>query len=227
MQLKDKKHMQNKEELNEHLKDLDVSMGLLLTKPSQNNVLSFARQAKAVSVLLKKAKSHDSQTVLELYSDAVALHHAIVVFNTDPNLVKENSMARLLSGLTPALLSLEEFISGEDVNFWEILIDGSAVISHVIATTPYVTAAKSLVDFRFEKELVKVEERLVTLFNANGTDHLESISKAAAICDELRKMNLGYSEKPGYIFLFRYSILIITYKNFKDDLGDILQVNTV
>jgi hypothetical protein len=219
--LKDKKQSQKNDELVKELKDLDVLMGLLLTEPSTKNALSFARKVKAVSISLNEIKSLKPHLIKQLYSDAISLHHAILVFNTDPNLVAQNAMARVLSGLTPAILSLEEYLSGEDVNFWEILMDGSAIFSHHVSTTPYVTASKYLVDFRFQDELVKVEERLVPLFTTTGQSGKEAISKAATICDEIREKDLGYSEKPGYIFLFWYSILIISYKNFKDNLDNL------
>ena len=105
------------------------------------------------------------------------------------------------------------------MHLWEILIDGSAIISHMVSTTPYVTASKISLDFRFHEELVKLEDRLISLLVSNGEDAGKAVKNAAEICDDLRKKQMKYSEKPAHIFVLWYSILIVSYKNFKDGIG--------
>ena len=208
--------MKIKESLKGEVKSLDEAMAILLTKPSIENALSFARKVKIVELKLPEKSNKELEQTRQLYYDAINLHHAILIFESDPKLVEQNALARVLSGLTPALLSLEEYLSGEDVELWELLIDGSAVVSHFISTTPYVTSSKITVDFRFQEELVKVEDRLSSLLILPGKDVKEGIEQAAKICDSLRKKNLSHIEKPGIIFVLWYSIVIISYKNFKD-----------
>lgn len=198
---------------------LDEAVAVLLAKPSTRNALSLAREARALEMEWATVKDKKSIMARELYGDAVELHNAIIAFENDPQMVDQNALARVLSGITPALLSLEEYLSGEDVNFWEILIDGSAVAFHLVATTPYITSAKYAVDTHFMEELISVEDRLVTLLCQNGEDITTSISRAADMCDRWREKNLSHSEKPALIFLLRYIILILSYKHFKEGIG--------
>lgn len=200
----------------EEQKDLDLKMAILFNSPTTENTLDFARKVRVVELKLKESQSELVDFVKKLYSDAISLHHAILVFETDPNLVSQNTLARLISGITPALLSFEDYLSKEDVKFWEILFDGAAVVSHWVSTTPYITGAKILLDFRFSEELVKVEERLTNLFIAQGKDAEESVKIAGEFCDDLRKKNLNDYEKPGLIFLFWYCLVMLSYKDFKD-----------
>jgi hypothetical protein len=200
----------------EEQKALDLAFAVLLNRPAAENALGFARKVKAVELNLKKASADEMDMVKVLYNDTMSLHHSILVFETDPDLVSQNTLARIISGSTPALLSFEEYLSGEDTKFWELLIDGTAIVSHWISTTPYITGAKLLLNFRFSEELVKVEERLTKLFISQGQNAEESIKKAGDFCDELRQKKLNDYEKPGYIFLFWYCIVMISYKNFKD-----------
>jgi hypothetical protein len=200
----------------EDYKDLDLKMAVLFNSPNAQNALDFARKIRSVELKLGESPKEKMDLVKTLYSDVISLHHAILVFETDPNLVSNNIMARIISGITPALLSFEDYLSKEDTKFWEILFDGAAVVSHWVSTTPYITGAKLLLDFRFSEELVKVEERLTNLFIAQGMDIDESVQKAGEFCDDLRQKNLGDYEKPGYIFLFWYCIVMVSYKNFKD-----------
>ena len=200
------------------IKNLDEAMAVLLAAPSTKNALSLARYARALEMEWAKAKKNDSTIFGQLYSDAVNLHHAILAFENDPQMVDQNAMARVLSGITPAILSLEEYLSGEDVDFWEILMDGSAVAFHLVATTPYITSAKYAVDTHFHEELVSVEDRLVAILHENGQDIQASISKASELCDSFRKKNLSHAEKPAHIFLLRYIIMILSYNNFKESI---------
>jgi len=198
------------------IKELDESMAVLMTHPSTKAALTLARNARALEMSRAAAKNKDSGIFSTLYSDAVSLHHAILAFENDPQMVDQNALARVLSGITPALLSLEEYLSGEDVDFWEIMIDGSAVAFHLVATTPYITSAKYAVDTHFHEELVSVEDRLVTLLHENGQDIEEAMTKSAELCDSFRKKNLSHVEKPALIFLLRYIIMILSYNNFKE-----------
>lgn len=199
----------------EDVKDLDLLMAQVISHPATDNVMDFARKVKLMELNLKKS-SKEEEVLGRLYSDALALHHAVLIFEMDPSLVAQNALARVLSGITPALLSFEEYLSKEDMKFWEMMIDGTAVVSHWVSTTPYVTGAKMQVDFRFREELIKVEERLIELFLESGESAEESIKRASEFCDALRQNDLDEIEKPGYIFFLWYSIVMISYKNFKD-----------
>jgi hypothetical protein len=198
------------------IKELDEAMAVLLTAPSTRSALILARKARAMEMGWEKATKKDSTVLGQLYSDAVALHNAIVAFENDPQMVDQNALARVLSGITPALLSLEEYLSGEDVDFWEILIDGSAVAFHYVATTPYITSAKYAVDTHFHEELVSIEDRLATVLHETGQDIQTSMRKSAELCDSFRKKSLSHVEKPALIFLLRFVIMILTYNNFKE-----------
>jgi hypothetical protein len=200
------------------IKNLDETMAVLLAAPSTKNALSLARNARALEMEWAKAKKMNSSIFGQLYSDAVNLHNAILAFENDPQMVDQNAMARVLSGITPALLSLEEYLSGEDVDFWEILMDGSAVAFHVVASTPYITSAKYAVDTHFHEELVSVEDRLVAILHENGQDIQDSLTKSAELCDSFRKRDLSHTEKPAIIFLLRYIIMILSYNNFKESM---------
>jgi hypothetical protein len=200
----------------EELENLNLKMATLFNSPNAQNVLDFARNIRSVELKMRESSSDKLDLVRTLYSDTISLHHAILVFETDPNLVSNNAMARIISGVTPAILSLEDYLSKEDTKFWELLFDGAAVVSHWVSTTPYVTGAKLLLDFRFANELVKIEERLTRLFIAQGKDIDESVRNAGEFCDDLRQKDLGDYEKPGYIFLFWYCLVMISYKDFKD-----------
>jgi hypothetical protein len=202
----------------EDVKELDGLMAQLISSPTTENVMDLARKVRILDIDYKKTQKVEENFLGGLYSDALSLHHAVLVFETDPNLVAQNAMARVISGITPALLSLEDYLSKEDTKFWELLFDGAAVVSHWVSTTPYVTGAKMLLDFRFQEELIKVEERLTELFLENGETPEESVERAAAFCDELKGSDMGDIEKSGYIFFLWYCIVMISYKNFKDGL---------
>ena len=200
----------------EEHKDLDLSLAALFNSPTAGSAIDLARKVRAVELKLGESPKEKVDLVRTLYSDVISLHHAILVFETDPNLVSQNVLARIISGITPALLSLEEYLSKEDTKFWEILFDGAAIVSHWVSTTPYVTGAKLLLDFRFTEELVKVEERLTKLFIAQGKGIDDSIKIAGEFCDDLRQKGLNDHEKPGFVFLFWYCIVMLSYKDFKD-----------
>jgi hypothetical protein len=192
-------------------------MGDLLTHPSTESSLNLARSARLIQMKLGEKHKSGSSLARELHDDALNLHRAILLFEADPQMVDQNAMARIYSGLSPAILSFEEFLSGEDVNLWELVMDGTAVVTSIISSTPYVTTAKISLDFHFLDELVKVEERLVDLMATDTKNIEESTKRIADICDGLRKKNLKYSEKPGMVFVLWLSALMISYRNFRDN----------
>lgn len=202
----------------ESVKNLDRKMAVLLLEPSSSTALSFIR---AVDLLRTKAGSLELKGPLDsLRDDSMELEEVLLTLETDPEIVKRNLLARIISAVFPALNSMEEFRSFEEKGLFELFIGSVGVLSEIATSTQYLESTKLSAAAHLEAHLVKVEARLVDLAISSGEGSSEEVLHIQSFMDDLREQDVPYKQKPFLPFLLWTIVLVIAYKKVKDLLED-------
>ncbi|MFO8050763.1 MAG: hypothetical protein R6V01_03595 [Thermoplasmatota archaeon] len=198
----------------EAVKELDQKMAVLLLEPSSRTALSFIR---AVDVLRTKAEGIDETEALRsLHDDSMELEEVLLTLETDPEIVKRNLLARIISAVFPVLNSVEEFGSLEEKGIFEIFTDSLGIISEIATSTQYLEGTRLSAAAHLEADLVKVEARFVDLALVSGGDPAAKIVHIQSFMDHLRERDMPSKQKPFLPFLLWTVVLVLAYKKVKD-----------
>ncbi len=199
---------------------LDRAVALCLVKPSSTATLDMVREARKVMFLNLETSDEDLMKEAKgFHSDCLMLHDSILTLESDPEIVKRNVIARVISGIFPLLNTIEEFRSMEDRTNWDLLMNGIGILAELSQATQYLEATRLIANAHSESALVRVEERLVVLARNSAGDIDSKISAIQDFLDNVRRLNLGPREKPLITFLMWTFISVLSYRRLKDALG--------
>ncbi len=202
---------------------LDGMMALLLVQPSSTSALSFLRAVR--SIRSSRSFSHGRQKeglVDQLYADARNLHHILLLLETDPEIIRRNSLARILVGAEQVLSGLKDLQSADGPSSVSILEKIPEIVLNIGSATQYLNAAKLNESMNFEEELVNTEERLITIMEFMIPDDYKRSKFVMELCDRTRSMKIPSGQKGAILFIFWLFITLISYRRVKElDLHDI------
>lgn len=195
----------------------DKAVAICLVKPSSTAALAMVREAR--KVMFHTSVTSDEDLLREakgFHSDCLMLHESILMLESDPEIVKRNVIARVISGIFPVLNTIEEFRSMEDRTHWDLLMDGIGILAELSQATQYLEATKMTANAHSESALLRVEERLVVLARRGAGEIDSKISAIEDFLDDVRRLNLGPREKPMITFMMWTFISVLSYRRLKD-----------
>ncbi|MGA1822323.1 MAG: hypothetical protein ACMUIG_07335 [Thermoplasmatota archaeon] len=194
------------------MKDLDEAVAIFLAAPDSKGALRIAREARALS--------HDGGDLedrcADLHETALSLHRSAVILESDPEIVKKNTLARLLASIMPALNTWEEIRSMEDRGPEEVIVNILGIISEVATGTQYLESARMNTMAHFEEEMVRIEERMAEIAARSGDNVPEKIRAVEVFLDGIRARNMKPMERPLAAFSLWILLMILSYKRIKD-----------
>ena len=192
---------------------LDKAMAMMLIAPSSKSTLDVVR---AVSYMGCHAEGKEKALLEALHGDLLELHDVVLTLETDPEILKRNLLARVMSGIFPFLNSLEEFETLEDKSNLELLMDGLGIVSEIATANQYLEASRLSTAAHFERSLVKVETRMTDMAAGSGVKHVEKMRSVFNFMDDIKGLDIKNSQKPFVPLLLWISIVVISYKRVKD-----------
>lgn len=197
------------------VKELDESIALMLVEPSSKAALKLIR---TVDVLRLSVDDNTALAALSsLHDDAMELQDVVLTLETDPEMVKRNMLARVISGVFPVLNTIEEFRSFEDKGFIDLFIDSMGVVSEVATATQYLESTRLSSAAHLERNLVKVEARFIELAASSAKAPLESALLVQGFMDDIRMHDLPTRQKVFLPFLLWMIIIVLSYKKVKEN----------
>lgn len=193
--------------------DLDKAVAVFLASPDSRGALQIAREARALSF----DRDDLADRCADLHNDALSLHRSAVLLESDPEIVKMNTLARLLASVMPALNTWEEIKTMEDRGPEEVIVNILGIISEVATGTQYLESARMNTMAHFEEEMVRIEERMVHLAESSEGKAPEKIRAVEAFLDGIRERAVKPSERPLIAFSLWILMMILSYKRIKDN----------
>lgn len=198
---------------------IDSSVARYLMKPGSRQALKMAREARLLEVAVSQRENDEvSELAREYRSDCLKVFDSALTLESDPEIVKRNLVARVISGVFPVLNSIEEFRSLEDRSFHDMLINSFGILAEIATATQYLESTKLSANAHFERALVDIEERLVEMSSHTEGDREEKIVSIEDFLDELRELKISTREKPFIPFLLWSMIAILSYRQLKSQL---------
>lgn len=195
---------------------LDQAVALMLIKPSSGTTLEVVR---AVSRMKGRADADERAVLDPFHGDLLELHDVVLTLETDPEIVKKNMLARVMSGVFPFLNSLEEFETMEDRSNLELLMDSLGIASEIATATQYLEATRLSASAHLERSLMKVEARMTEMALAYGGGPGKKMDSIFKFMDDIRGMDIKNSQKPFVPLLLWMVIVVISYKKVRDSPG--------
>ena len=202
------------------LKELDKVVAFMLVRPSSASVHSVIREARSLE---GKSRSEGNDEVVKglngLYRDALSLHDSIVTLESDPEIVKRNMLARIITAVFPVLNGLESFRNFPKKPLWDLFMSGLSVAAEISTATQYLESANLAAKAHFERDLVRIEDRVLELASSEGLDMVEARPAIEDYFDSLRKADIPTTQRPVVPFLLWLVICTVSYKRTKSMAG--------
>ena len=193
---------------------LDKAVALFLMRPSSATALGVAREARKLSIRIDGPDGR----LDGLTKDASDLFRSALIMEADPEIVKRNTLARVLAGLGPFLSAWEEVKTLEDRTWDEILISAGSVVSEVASSTQYLESARLTTHLHFREELYGIEDRMVKIAAEHGGDLERKIGRVEDFIDGIVRDTEDPKEKPVVLFSLRTVIMVISYRLVKENI---------
>lgn len=198
-------------------KELDEALAHYLMRPDSRAALNMAREARTVRIDAELSGRKDiANLCTDHHNDCLKLHDAVLTLESDPEIVKRNLVARVISGVFPVLNAVEEFRSFEDRSVWDMLINSFGVLSEIATATQYLEATRLSASAHNERVLVEIEERMVRMARLTQGDLKDKTELIENFLDSVREIKINPREKPLVPFVIWSLIVMISYKHLKE-----------
>lgn len=202
------------------LEGLDKAMALMIVDPGTMTVHNVIRETRSLKAEARSENDGKLATLIDgLHKDALSLHDSVVTLESDPEIVKRNMLARMITAVFPVINGIEGFRNFPEKSLWELFMSGLAIAAEISTGTQYLEAANLNATAHFERDLVKLEGRIIELAVEEGFDASSVSGPIEGYFDSLRKADIPSSQKPLVPFLFWLLISIVSYKRLKTDLS--------
>ncbi|MBN1390016.1 MAG: hypothetical protein JXA22_05180 [Candidatus Thermoplasmatota archaeon] len=197
------------------MKGIDEEMARFLVQPSSCNVISMIRETRRFIILngdrdelMEKAGIH--------FRNCNELHGAVLILESDPEIVKRNILARSISAIFPVLNTFEEIRSFKEKRPLEVLMNALSILSEMTQATQYLEATKLTSWANSERALVKVEDRLIEMAMETPGKPGSELQAVEGFMDAVRGIELDPKDRPFIPFLLWTFISMVSYKRLKD-----------
>jgi hypothetical protein len=196
---------------------VDEAMAKLLVQPSSENALAMVRATRRLKVLSEQEGKKEIAERADVHlQNSMDLHGMVLTLESDPEIVERNILARVISGIFPAMHTIEEFTTHEDRSPYDIIMNALGVVSELAQATQYLEGTRLLSLANSERALVRVEQRLVDLALETPGEPDKELDSVESFIDSVRGMELNPRDRPFIPFMLWIFISIISYKRLKD-----------
>jgi hypothetical protein len=195
---------------------MDNALARFMMTPGSRAALEMVRGARSLRNKLEGSRDQELvRLVEEHHNDCMRLHDASLTLEADPEILGRNLTARVISGIFPVLNAIEEFRSFEDQTIYDMILNSLGIVAEVATASQYLEATRLSANAHSERELVKVEERLVKLSMNTEGDLDEKTAGIEDFMDEVRSLKIPHRKKPMIPFLLWILISVVSYKQLK------------
>jgi len=198
---------------------MDEACALFLVDPTSGHALNMVREARKLKIMVRDGERDDLLEPVEaLIQDSLKLQGAILTLESDPEILKRNILARVISAVFPLMNTLEDLRTFEQKDAYDMFLNGLSTVAEISTATQYLDGTRLAATARFESAMVEIENRMSGLVMEAGGDHLKQLSKLEDFLDSLRTLVLPTRQKPMIPFLLWLAVAVISYRRVKDRL---------
>jgi len=196
---------------------LDIALAKFLIEPSSRCAVEMQRSARQMMFEARiKGDAQIEKMAREHMKDCMMLHDAVLTLESDPEIVKRNITARVISGAFPLLNTFEEFGSLEDKTLFELLTSTLGIVSEVATATQYLEGTRLSAMAHTERALLKLEDRFTELLMEREHGSRKELDGVERLMDGLRELDLPPRERPFIPLLLWTLISVISYRKLKE-----------
>lgn len=198
---------------------LDVALAKFLVEPSSRCAVEMRRSARQIMFGARiKGDAQIEKMALEHMKDCTMLHDSVLTLESDPEIVKRNIIARVISGVFPLLNTFEELRTLEDRSVYELLTSTLGIVSEVATATQYLEGTRLSAMAHTERALLNLEDRFMELVTERGHGSGEELDGIERLMNRLRELELPPRERPFIPLLLWTLISVISYRKLKEEL---------
>lgn len=192
--------------------DLDRAMAKMLLETSSSSILDLARAARIERArMMDEGNVSKAQRLSLLYNDCVHLYGCALDLESDPEIVRRNSIARLLNTISPVLLSIQDIRSLEKRGPIDAISTVISTLSDFASASQYLASSKLITEAHYRENMMEMEERLAEHIEASGEDVKERLMALSKMMDDLLQEDLPVVSKPFVPLLIWTLIVVMSY----------------
>ena len=121
----------------ETLREMDEAVALMLVQTDSRNILISTRRTLAFAMVIKNQDKMDPlwPVAQDVSRDLGRLYDAALTMEKDPEVIKKNALARIMSTLAPLIVGFQDFISSPGLPLWKLGTEGLVLITEVTGST--------------------------------------------------------------------------------------------
>ncbi len=198
-------------------KGIDEAFAVFLVESTSGHALRMVREARKLKVMVRDGVRMDLLDPVEvLIQDCLNLHGAILTLESDPEIVKRNILARVISAVFPLMNTLEDLRTFDQKDAYDMFMNGLSTIAEISTATQYLDGTRLAATAHFESAMVEIENRMSELVMDTEGEDLEQLAELHGFLDSLRSLSLPTRQKPLIPFLLWLAIAVISYRKVKD-----------
>jgi hypothetical protein len=198
-------------------KGIDEACALFLMESTSGHAHNMVREARKLKITVRDGGREDLLDPVEvLIQDSLKLHSAILTLESDPEIVKRNILARVISAVFPLMNTLEDLRTFEQKDAYDMFMNGLSTIAEISTATQYLDGTRLAATAHFETAMVEIENRMSELVMDTEGDDLEQLAELHGFLDALRKMEIPTRQRPIIPFLLWMTVAVVSYRRVKD-----------
>ncbi len=200
---------------------VDEAVAIFLVSPSSANALSIIRKARRIQAVLSVYHDKEHVRIVKRFQeDAHKLHDSILTLETDPQIVKHNLLARVITAVFPVMNTLEDLRNIGDKDIYGMFMNGLSTVAEISTATQYLEGTRVIALAHFERAMVSIESRLSEII-MNGVEKVpDGLDALENFTDSLRNVDIPPRERPFLPFVLWTLILVISYRELRSTILD-------
>jgi len=124
----------------------------------------------------------------------------------------------LFNALSPFIVSIEEYVTGEDRPLWQLGVSSSVILTEAMGALQYLSSVQITAGVHFEEELLSLQMRAydISMEMIGSADKVkEAADSVKKFFDEVRTLDLAPSQKPSMLLVLHFIVFIVSYRSLK------------
>jgi len=194
----------------------------LMEFTSENIRDSIHRASILEHICYQEGDDETAEKVAGVKEDLEKLHRVMLVFQADPEIIKRNWIAMLFNALSPFIVSMEEYVTGEDRPLWQLGISSSVILTEAMGALQYLSSVQIMAGVHFEEELMTLQVRSYEISMEKVSSPEEVVEAADSVkkfFDEARGLDLTPAQKPSMLLVLHFLVFLMSYKTLRNSLS--------
>jgi hypothetical protein len=204
---------------------MDEAVALMLVDTNSRKILVAARKTLAFAMVVKNRDKLDPMwpKIEDVSKDLGRLYDAALTMEKDPEVIRKNALARIMSTLSPLIVGFQDYISSPGLPMWKLGTEGLVLVTEVIGATQYLEAARLISATEYERDLWELEMRATDIIDERTDvpgEVKENMERICEFFDEFRGPEYPIESKPTTYFVLALIIFVIAYYDLKAKLNN-------